>query len=76
MLKKIFNLLFSKNKINILLTICLCLGQRLCRLDSTHTLGKGTYKRQDYIYSSLAGIVNVDNTNNKVIKSLLNSTKK
>ncbi|KAL4090039.1 hypothetical protein QTP88_024945 [Uroleucon formosanum] len=41
-------------------------GQRLCRLDSTHTLGKGTYKRQDYIYSSLAGIVNVDNTNNKI----------
>lgn len=37
-------------------------GQRLCRLDSTHTLGKGTYKRQDYIYSSLAGIVNVDDT--------------
>lgn len=46
--------------------ICLYLGQRLCRLDSTHTLGKGTYKRQDYIYSSLAGIVNVDNTNSKV----------
>lgn len=39
------------------------LGQRLCRLDSTHTLGKGTYKRQDYIYSSLAGIVNVDDSN-------------
>lgn len=40
-----------------------CVGQRLCRLDSTHTLGKGTYKRKDYIYSSLAGIVNIDDTN-------------
>lgn len=45
-------------------------GQRLCRLDSSYTLGKGTYKRQDYIYSSLAGIVNVDDTN-KVIKYLI-----
>lgn len=56
--------------------ICLYLGQRLCRLDSTHTLGKGTYKRQDYIYSSLAGIVNVDDTNNKVNTSLWSLIKK
>lgn len=52
-----------------------CVGQRLCRLDSTHTLGKGTYKRQDYIYSSLAGIVNIDDTN-KVNKCTIKLIKK
>lgn len=50
-------------KIKLCFVIFFYLGQRLCRLDSTHTLGKGTYKRQDYIYSSLAGIVNVDDSN-------------
>lgn len=39
------------------------LGQRLCRIDPTYAMGKGTYKRQDYIYSSLAGIVNINKKN-------------
>ncbi|XP_050543602.1 exosome complex component CSL4 [Daktulosphaira vitifoliae] len=39
-------------------------GQRLCRLDPSYTLGKGTYKRQEYIFSSLAGIVNIDKREN------------
>lgn len=57
--------------------ICLYAGQRLCRLDSTHVLGKGTYKRQEYIYSSLAGIVNVDDTNkvSKIINRKKTSNK-
>ncbi|XP_050438593.1 exosome complex component CSL4 [Adelges cooleyi] len=38
-------------------------GQRLCRIDPTYAMGQGTYKRQDYIYSSLAGIVNINKKN-------------
>ncbi|KAK5645489.1 hypothetical protein RI129_006789 [Pyrocoelia pectoralis] len=34
-------------------------GQRLCILDKIHESGQGTYERQGYIYSSLAGIVDV-----------------
>ncbi|KAB0795368.1 hypothetical protein PPYR_12207 [Photinus pyralis] len=34
-------------------------GQRLCILDKTHESGQGTYERQGYIYSSLAGVVDV-----------------
>lgn len=34
-------------------------GQRLCLLDKTHMSGQGTYERGGYIYSSLAGIVDV-----------------
>ncbi|KAI4471617.1 5' exoribonuclease csl4-related [Holotrichia oblita] len=40
--------------------ILICVpGQRLCLLDKTHVNGHGTYERQGYIYSSLAGLVNV-----------------
>lgn len=34
-------------------------GQRLCLLDKSHMSGQGTYERSGYIYSSLAGIVDV-----------------
>ncbi|XP_075210989.1 exosome component 1 Csl4 [Lycorma delicatula] len=32
-------------------------GLRICLADSTHTAGRGTYERQGYIYSSLAGLL-------------------
>lgn len=35
------------------------LGQRLCPADEDHTAGCGTYERQGYIYSTLAGIVKI-----------------
>lgn len=35
------------------------LGQRLCLADEDHIVGCGTYERKGYIYSTLAGIVNV-----------------
>lgn len=38
--------------------ICLP-GQRLSILDNKHVSGSGTYGRQGYIYSMLAGIVKV-----------------
>ncbi|KAK4876234.1 hypothetical protein RN001_012656 [Aquatica leii] len=38
-------------------------GQRLCLSDKTHESGHGTYERQGYIYSSLAGIVDVIDKN-------------
>uniref|UniRef100_A0A1B6DSQ0 S1 motif domain-containing protein n=1 Tax=Clastoptera arizonana TaxID=38151 RepID=A0A1B6DSQ0_9HEMI len=34
-------------------------GQRLCLADEEHIAGWGTYERQGYIYSTLAGVVNV-----------------
>ena len=34
-------------------------GQRLCLSDQVHVSGHGTYERQGYIYSSLAGTVSV-----------------
>lgn len=34
-------------------------GQRLCLSDKTHVTGHGTYERQGYIYSTLAGVVDV-----------------
>lgn len=34
-------------------------GQRLCLADNTHSAGHGTYERQGYIYSTLAGVVHV-----------------
>lgn len=40
------------------LMICLP-GQRLSLCDKTHVAGQGTYERQGYIYSMLAGIVDV-----------------
>ncbi|XP_054284794.1 exosome complex component CSL4 [Macrosteles quadrilineatus] len=39
--------------------ICLP-GQRLC-LTSKHSSGHGTYERQGYVYSSLAGVVHIVN---------------
>lgn len=38
--------------------ICLP-GQRLCLCDDKTISGDGTYERQGYIYSKLAGIVNI-----------------
>nr|CAI5838243.1 unnamed protein product [Callosobruchus analis] len=38
--------------------ICLP-GQRLCLCDKVYTAGQGTYERQGYIYSQLAGYVDV-----------------
>lgn len=38
--------------------ICLP-GQRLCLCDKVHTSGQGTYERQGYIYSQLAGYVDI-----------------
>lgn len=38
--------------------ICLP-GQRLCLSDESHVSGQGTYERQGYIYSTLAGVVDV-----------------
>lgn len=38
----------------------LCLpGQRLSILDQKHISGSGTYARQGYIYSMLAGVVSI-----------------
>lgn len=34
-------------------------GQRLCLCDKTYTSGQGTYERQGYIYSQLAGYVDI-----------------
>lgn len=34
-------------------------GQRLCLADKIHVSGQGTYERQGYIYSTLAGIVDI-----------------
>lgn len=34
-------------------------GQRLCLADKEHISGCGTYERNGYIYSTLAGVVNV-----------------
>jgi exosome complex component CSL4 len=40
--------------------ILVCLpGQRLCLSDPTHVSGQGTYERQGYIYSTLAGTVDI-----------------
>ncbi|XP_046995168.1 exosome complex component CSL4 isoform X3 [Schistocerca americana] len=36
-----------------------CLGQRLCLADKGHISGCGTYERHGYIYSALAGFVNI-----------------
>lgn len=38
-------------------------GQRLCLLDKQHVAGQGTYDRGGYIYSMLAGIVDVVDKN-------------
>lgn len=35
------------------------LGQRLCLADKEHISGCGTYERNGYIYSTLAGVVEV-----------------
>lgn len=40
------------------LMICLP-GQRLCLSDKVYTSGQGTYERQGYIYSQLAGYVDL-----------------
>ncbi|KAK7869364.1 hypothetical protein R5R35_000673 [Gryllus longicercus] len=40
-------------------------GQRLCLADKEHIPGCGTYERHGYIYSSLAGIVNVTKNDKK-----------
>lgn len=34
-------------------------GQRLCLSDENTVSGEGTYDRQGYIYSLLAGVVNI-----------------
>lgn len=48
--------------------ICLP-GQRLCLSDKTYTSGQGTYERQGYIYSQLAGYVDiVDKDSVKVVE--------
>lgn len=48
--------------------ICLP-GQRLSICDETYTSGQGTYQRQGYIYSMLAGTVDiVDRNSVKVIE--------
>lgn len=37
---------------------CICVpGQRLCLSDDNTIAGQGTYERQGYIYSMLAGVV-------------------
>ncbi|XP_050434971.1 exosome complex component CSL4-like [Adelges cooleyi] len=38
-------------------------GQKLCRVDPSYILGKGTYERDHFICSSLAGIVNINKNN-------------
>ncbi|GLH12922.1 uncharacterized protein GBIM_17574 [Gryllus bimaculatus] len=40
-------------------------GQRLCLADKEHIPGCGTYEKHGYIYSSLAGIVNVTKNDKK-----------
>lgn len=39
--------------------LCCFSGQRLCLADKEHIVGAGTYERHGYIYSTLAGIVNI-----------------
>lgn len=34
-------------------------GQRLCLSDESTVSGEGTYERQGYVYSLLAGVVNI-----------------
>lgn len=44
-------------------------GQRLSTCDQTYTCGQGTYQRQGYIYSMLAGTVDiVDRNGVKVVE--------
>lgn len=49
--------------------ILICVpGQRLCLANKEHICGQGTYERQGYIYSMLAGTVGIiekDNVNNE-----------
>ena len=40
---------------HILDEMFLLAGQRLCKADESHTGGRGTYTRNGYVYSSLAG---------------------
>lgn len=36
-------------------------GRRLCLVDKTHVSGHGTFEKQGYIYSTLAGVVDIVN---------------
>lgn len=47
--------------------ICLP-GQRLCLSDENTIAGQGTYERMGYIYSTLAGTVNIKDQDNVCIK--------
>lgn len=45
-------------------------GQRLCLSDKVHVPGQGTYERQGYVYSMLAGLVDIvdkDDVSNNII---------
>lgn len=44
-------------------------GQRLCLSDENTVSGEGTYERQGYIYSLLAGVVNISQKD-KVSKAI------
>lgn len=39
-------------------------GQRLCLSDENSVAGVGTYERQGYIFSMLAGVVNIRQKDN------------
>lgn len=45
--------------------ICLP-GDRLCRVEDNIVVGQGTYEQGGYIYASKSGIINIDESNEKV----------
>lgn len=62
--------ILTKQKKNMSNGPLVCLpGQRLSTCDQTYTCGQGTYQRQGYIYSMLAGTVDiVDRNGVKVVE--------
>lgn len=55
------NVIFSVNGIMLLKNkkYIFFIGQRLCQSDEFHSVGPGTYEHQGYIYSKLAGLVEI-----------------
>lgn len=46
-------------------------GERLCRVEDNIIVGEGTYEQGGYIYASKSGVVNIDESTEKVGNSIL-----
>lgn len=52
--------------------IMICVpGERLCRVEDNIIVGEGTYEQGGYIYASKSGVVNIDESTEKVGNSIL-----